>query len=378
MSKKLKRAKADAEAGDADKPNGAAVDATIVVGTYEGALLGVRASDGRQLFGFTAHTGCVKTVSTDAKGRLASGATDHAVRLFDLAKGIETGEIREHDDTVSCVEHWGTTSMLSASEDGHVCIWSCSSWDMLKKFRAHRSAITSIAVHHSGRLMASAAKDKTLRLWDLTRATSAANLSTDDAVEVLNWSPSGDLLAALTPKELLVITAGSGSVAKFKDPGSSGFTRVSLCAVVMLRDDVVVLGDGAGALRVLSNAKDAAGLTARCSLPRAGEAGPRGRVKALARPTSSGGHGTAGVFLAGMSSGRVEVWRYTGDEVSAEAFELLCGVETGVRLTALGAWGGLLGQASSLAGGADDTDAGAQEAPGKKRKRTRAKAKAVP
>lgn len=347
MPKKVKKGlddKADAASGDEDMPGSPAdsgVEATIVVGTYEGALLGVRASDGVQIFGFAPHTGCVKTIGTDAQGRLASGGTDHAVRLFDLAKGIEMGEIQEHDDTVSCVEYWSTTTMVSASEDGQVCLWSCHAWDMLKKFRAHKSAITCIAVHPSGRLMASAAKDKTVRLWDLTRATSAANLSADGIVEVMDWSPSGDLLSVLTSKELLVVTANDGSVAKFKDPNSSGFTRVPMCAVVMLRDDVVVVGDATGTLLALAGGRGATELTLKCSLPQAVEGTPRSRVKALTRPTPGGGQGIDGVFLAGMSSGRVEVWRLTGEAVSVESFSLLRTVETGTRLTALGAWGAL-------------------------------------
>ena len=32
----------------------------------------------------------------------------------------------------------GTTHMLSASEDGTICVWSCKSWECIKILKGHR------------------------------------------------------------------------------------------------------------------------------------------------------------------------------------------------------------------------------------------------
>eukprot|EP00434_Breviolum_minutum_P002312 symbB.v1.2.002040.t1/scaffold105.1/size328853/6 len=76
----------------------AATAATVVVGTYDGGLLGFGLEDGVQRFGYAPHVGCVKAVHCTETGKLATGATDNSVRLFDLAKGVEMGELQEHEE----------------------------------------------------------------------------------------------------------------------------------------------------------------------------------------------------------------------------------------------------------------------------------------
>merc|ERR1712070_1036218 len=122
-----------------------AVTGTVIVGTYEGALLGFSATDGSQLFGFAPHIGCIKSVACSQSGRLASGGTDHNVKLFDLKKGIEVGELQEHTDTVGALAFAGSGNMVSAGEDGQCCIWRCSDWENLLKFKAHKAGISTLA-----------------------------------------------------------------------------------------------------------------------------------------------------------------------------------------------------------------------------------------
>lgn len=330
---------------------------TVVIGTYDGALLGLRGDTGAQKFGYAPHAGCVKVVGCSQSGRLATGGTDHMVRLFDLVKGLEVGELQEHDDTVTCVEFWGPSSFISGGADGLVCVWRCSDWELLLKFRAHKSAVACIAIHPSGRLMASAGKDSSVRLWDLTRGTSAAIVPMDEPIELLQWSPLGGRIAALGAGSLsLVDVAQSGSVAVYRDPESQGIMRVALSAAMFVREGEVLLGDGKGELRVLSfqpgngqqeegAAAIAASLREVCRLPSDSE---RNRVKAIARgaPASvaADARGDVVPFAVGTSTGRVELWRFTASgpssQLTPERFQRLKVVETKVRLTCLEFWPG--------------------------------------
>mmetsp|Transcript_12620 Transcript_12620/g.21642 ORF Transcript_12620/g.21642 Transcript_12620/m.21642 type:complete len:364 (-) Transcript_12620:72-1163(-) len=303
----------------------AATAATVVVGTYDGGLLGFGLEDGAQRFGYAPHVGCVKALHCTETGKLATGATDNAVRLFDLAKGVEMGELQEHEDSVSAVQFWGS-SLITGSSDGQVCIWRCGDYELLLKFRGHKAAVTCLAIHPSGRMMASAGRDQRIQLWDLIRGTSAAHLSVPEAMEVLDWSPDGKSIACLSPRELVVVEVTSNSVASYKDPNSAGFMRVSLTAVAWLSSQLIALGDGRGLVQIFR--KDAEMLTQVCRIPRDDVPG---RIKALLKVDST--------LLVGLSTGQVEVWSFDAEGTLQEShFKRLRVVDTKSRLTCLAVW----------------------------------------
>lgn len=357
MAKKRKRAEAaeapppvpeSSDAEDSESENseaGGAEDGTeadnpsmIVVGTYEGAILGFRTS-GKQCFGYAPHLGCVKSLTCGLSGKLASGGTDHSVRLFDLNKGVELGELQEHEDTVACLDFAGTSSLVTAGDDGQVCIWRGGDWELLLKFKAHKVGVAAVAAHPSGRLMASAGRDRTIRLWDLTRGTSAANLAVEAVAEVLEWAPDGHHLAALSACEVSLVDTRTAAVSSYQDSTGSGtgIVKVTLSAMTFLRDDVIIVGDDRANLRVLR--ADGKSIKEVCRLP--ADAQRRGRVKGLVR-CSEDAEGL--IFAVGMSMGRVEVWRMSPgalpSSAAESAFTRLQVVDTGARLTSLAAWAG--------------------------------------
>lgn len=319
---------------------------TVVLGTYDGAIIGLRADTGAQIFGYAPHAGCVKAVSCSKSGRLASGGSDHSVRLFDLAKGVEIGELQEHDDTVCSLDFWGASSFVTGGVDGQVCIWRCSDWELLLKFRGHKSALVDLAVHPSGRMMASAGRDSSVRLWDLTRGTSAALVSSEDVFETIFWSPQGTRLAALSPKLLQVVDAQSGAVGSYRDPNSGGFLRVTLSAAMFLREGEVILGDAKGFLRVVAFKKGAGEQGELVEVCRLQDDDARVRIKSLARASEGGElkRGDSMTFALGTSSGRVEIWRFTApapsNAASADHFRRLRVVDTATRLTCMTFWHG--------------------------------------
>jgi len=304
----------------------------VAIGTYDGGLLGLDAEAGDQTFGFEGHTGCVKAMHGSSDGFLASGGTDNLVKLFDVAGNVDAGELVQHGDAVNCVEFWGGCTLVTGDADGQVCIWSRRKWELLLKFRAHKASLTCIAIHPTGRLMASAGRDKTLRLWDLMRGTAAANLSTNESMEVLSWSSDGSFMAALGSKEVLLVNLSSNSTASYRDPSASGLMFVSLTAMIFLKGNDLLVGDGKGELRVLQPGSSETSLVEVCRLPtEKPEKGVNSRVKAIARSI------TTGFIVVGLSSGRIETWRLAEDaEVTDEgAFSKLWAVETGARLTCL-------------------------------------------
>eukprot|EP00929_Paragymnodinium_shiwhaense_P043760 TRINITY_DN22488_c0_g1_i1.p1 TRINITY_DN22488_c0_g1~~TRINITY_DN22488_c0_g1_i1.p1 ORF type:complete len:445 (-),score=97.26 TRINITY_DN22488_c0_g1_i1:116-1450(-) len=324
------------------------IGSVLSVGTYEGGLLGLHGADGRQLFGFASHIGCIKASHCSVLGRMATGGTDHAVRLYDLAKGVELGELQEHANSVVCVEFWGTTTLVTGDDDGYLCVWRSTDWELLLKYRGHKTSLAAIAIHPSGRLMASAGRDRGVRLWDLTRGTSAANLELTgehkESPEALQWSPSGDLLSVLAPRELLAVRARTGETVGYRDPNSSGLMRISLTASLWLSDSLLLLGDGKGDTRILELPSAGKGQNI-VEVGRLGEgleaaSRPRARVKSLRR---GGGLDSAtlaeGWFAVGYSNGVAEIWSCSSG-TPQPTFKLLRSVDTGIRLTTMALWPG--------------------------------------
>lgn len=332
----------------------------VIIGTYDGALLGFRISDGRQMLGYAPHDGCVKDISCSLGGRLASGDADGKIKLFNMLQWMEQGELIEHTEAVEVVKFWGGVTLMTGSSDGEVCVWNGKDkWMLMHKFHAHKSSLTSLAVHPSGRLMVSCSQDKSLRLFDMMRGTSAAILTLDAAADMLEWSPAGNFIAVLSPHSLLVNDFRNNRRSIYEEGDkskvfqSSGFT-----AVLFLTETILVLGDWKGRLRLMrsglavveekargedenksedefvaqTEAKVEASVTEICELSAETE---RSRVKVIRRGDVGiklGSITVGVVFVVGMTSGDVEVWHFTGDDENP-ACSLLRVVKTGARLT---------------------------------------------
>ena len=65
--------------------------------------------------------------------------------------------------------------LLSASEDGSLCLFRARDWAVLKVLRGHKGRVNAVAVHPSGKVALSVGKDKALRMWDLMRGKGVAS-----------------------------------------------------------------------------------------------------------------------------------------------------------------------------------------------------------
>ncbi|KAJ1948363.1 60s ribosome biogenesis protein mak11 [Linderina macrospora] len=185
----------------------------ITAGTYERILYGIEAQFVGTLltlsprFIFPAHIGCIKAVS--AGGRfLASGSTDEIVKLYDLKKRVELGSLHEHKGSITSLQFHGHTHLLTASDDGAICIFRSKDWEPLKVLKAHRAAVTDIAIHPSGKLALSVSLDRSMILWNLLTGQKASRTRTPQAGELVEWSKSGAMYAIAYATEIQIYRVG--------------------------------------------------------------------------------------------------------------------------------------------------------------------------
>ncbi|XP_065670260.1 p21-activated protein kinase-interacting protein 1-like isoform X2 [Hydra vulgaris] len=183
----------------------------VIVGTYNHVLFGFKfvlneESDHwnfEPLFTDQGHAGCIKTVATGGR-YLASGGSDETIRLFDMKKHIELGTLMQQSGSVTSINFFGSQHMLSASEDGTICIWKCKSWECEKVLKGHRGPVLSISIHPTGRLALSVSKDKSIKTWNLLTGRPAYTTSIKEVGEIIRWSPSGDSYAVVVGCKLTV------------------------------------------------------------------------------------------------------------------------------------------------------------------------------
>lgn len=65
--------------------------------------------------------------------------------------------------------------LLSASEDGTLCLFRARDWAVLRVLKGHKGRVNSVAVHPSGKVALSVGKDGALRMWDLMRGKGCAS-----------------------------------------------------------------------------------------------------------------------------------------------------------------------------------------------------------
>ncbi len=66
----------------------------------------------------------------------------HAYRLYDMRKHMNVGTLLHHEASITCLCFHKETHLLSASEDGIICLWSCGrGWDLVHTLAGHKSVL---------------------------------------------------------------------------------------------------------------------------------------------------------------------------------------------------------------------------------------------
>ncbi|XP_054840478.1 p21-activated protein kinase-interacting protein 1 isoform X2 [Eublepharis macularius] len=294
----------------------------LIGGCYEQILFGfaVRPAENWAVvpdFTHHAHSASLSAVAVNDR-YVVTGSRDETMQIYDLKKRVEHGALLQHNGTISCLEFYGKTHLLSGAEDGLICIWNTKKWECLKSIKAHRGHVTSLSIHPSGRLALSVGTDRTLRTWNLVEGRSAFIKNLKQNAHLVKWSPSGELY--------VVVIANKVDIYKLETAAVSGtiVTEKRVSSVRFITDCILAIAGDEEFVRLF----DCESQNCLCEYK-----AHENRIKDIHSFEREGLH----VLVTASSDGYIKMWSLDPDKIKSSP-SLLCEVNTKARLTCLAVW----------------------------------------
>ncbi|TNV72628.1 hypothetical protein FGO68_gene7198 [Halteria grandinella] len=243
----------------------------VSCGNYEGGLLGLSFKDFTDLdemqteYAFSATQGSINAIAGN-NHMLALGGFHEVIKLYDLRTKKERGELMEHTGSITYLEFFETTYLISGSEDGLVIIWRVKDWVPLHKLKVKNvSKVLNFSLHPSGRMLLVVYDNNMFRLWNLLdgRCLFKRKLAVDEETNKVShkalqvrWEPKGGhLYSILYDKKLEVYKP------EVEAPLSSVSSDTTFNAFDFVSETEIVIADIQGKLTFVKNIEEEAKTT---------------------------------------------------------------------------------------------------------------------
>lgn len=160
------------------------------------------------------HTRAVNSVTFSPDGRLlASGAEDNTAMVWELARGEDQvpRKLAGHTIGLNVVAFAGARVLVGASGDGHLQAWDVTTGAILFDRVIDISGLPAMSVTTDGALVAAAARDGVVHVWDTATWTERACVRTAQGViNAVAFSADGRLLVTGGSNSTLVLWTTDG------------------------------------------------------------------------------------------------------------------------------------------------------------------------
>lgn len=206
----------------------------LVMGTNSQKLSVWDGNSGKHLCQLEGHTKDVLSLAWKRDGKtLASGAADNTVRLWDIPSGNSLGVLAGHKGPVYSVA-WAPDgkTLASGASDNTIRLWKppekkasssktagsdgkaataaeeapakpaspgpppTPDEGLIRTLEGHKGPVLSLAWMQNGRMLASGATDKSLRLWTINPFKLSATIDTAGPVQAIGWSPDSKVVTS--------------------------------------------------------------------------------------------------------------------------------------------------------------------------------------
>lgn len=221
----------------------------VVSSSWDKSLRLWNLKSGESVAKFLGHTKDVLSVAFSPDNRqIVSGGRDNVLKMWNV-KGecMYTNTADGHSDWVSCVRfspNLASPLIVSGGWDNLVKVWSLTNIKCQHTLRGHTGYVTSVTVSPDGSLCASAGKDGTARLWDLSRGEHLYELSCGEPVNQICFSPNRYWLCAATETSIRIFDLENKEVIAELTPETQDKKKKPECTSIAWSADGATLFSG--------------------------------------------------------------------------------------------------------------------------------------
>lgn len=180
---------------------------TLASGSYGWMVMAWDVASGKRIARFQGTSPILSVAFSPVARTVAYGSTAGNFDLFDLATGRRTTALNERTTAYADVRHTdGINSvafcpdgriLATASRDREIKLWDVATGKVVAVCRGHTDAVNSLAFGPDGRVLASGGDDRSIRLWDVaTGKRTVPLMGHTDKVLSVAFSPDGQTLAS--------------------------------------------------------------------------------------------------------------------------------------------------------------------------------------